>query len=140
MTTSAPTPKRKPIQNVALVLVLAVVVIIGAVIYFMSKRTGPATDQANAFIQDLIAGNLDSAKSRCAPNIDFDEMARLADRKTGKMRFWGKLIDQSLVEKTQGDRADVDGSLTFEQLSKTFSATLKKQPDGKYLITSYNFS
>jgi hypothetical protein len=130
----------KPLQRAVLILLLALIVIIGAVIFMMSRRTGPATDQAKAFIQDMVNGNLDAARARCTSDIDFDAMARLADKKTGKMRFWGKLTDQSLIESSQGDRADVDGTLTFEKTPKNFQATLKKQPDGKFLISAYSFN
>ena len=123
-----------------LLLVLAAVVIAGFMIYWMSRRTGPATAQCEAFIQDLIAGNLESARARCTPAIDVETMERLAHKDTGKMRFWGKLIDANFVEKTSGNRADVDGSLEFEKLSKAFQATLEKQADGKYLITTYGFN
>jgi hypothetical protein len=127
-------------QTIAVALVLLVVIAIGGVIFWMSRRTGPATEQSKAFIQDLIAGDLESARARCTSDVDFDAMERLAHKQTGKMRFWGKLVDEQYVERTTGDRADVDGSLTFEQLRKAFQATLKKQPDGEYLITEYAFN
>jgi hypothetical protein len=133
-------PEAKPLTRALVFLLLAVLVIGGATVWWMSRRTGPATEQSKAFLQDLIAGNLDSARARCTSSIDFDAMERLAHKETGKMRFWGKLLDESYVETTRGERADVDGSLTFEKLSKTFQATLQKQPDGTYLITSYGLN
>lgn len=129
-------PPAKPMQRVMLMLLLVVVVVIGFSLYWMSRRTGPATIECQAFIQDLLAGNLESAKSRCVPNVDFDAM----DRLMGKMRFWGKLNDANYVEKASGDRADVDASLNFEKLDKAFQATLQKQSDGKYRITTYSFN
>lgn len=141
MTTTPRTkPQTKPFQRMVVILLLAVVVIIGAILFWMSRRTGPATEQARAFIEDLINGNLESAKKRCTNDVDFEAMARLADKTTGKMRFWGKLTDESFIERVDGDRADVDGTLTFETLRKAFQATLKKQPDGTYLITNYSFN
>ena len=123
-----------------MLLVVLAAVVITFMIYWMSRRTGPATAQCQAFIQDLISGNLQSARGRCVPGIDVEAMERLAHKDTGKMRFWGKLIDANFVEKTSGNRADVDGSLEFEKLSKAFQATLEKQADGKYLITTYGFN
>jgi hypothetical protein len=134
------TPPVKPLQRTMLMLVLAAVVVVGFMIFWMSRRTGPATVQCQAFIQELIAGNLQSAKARCVPGIDFESMQRLADKETGKMRFWGKLTDANYVEKSSGDRADVDGRMTLEKLFYEFQACLELQPDGTFVIRTYGFN
>jgi len=129
-------PPAKPLQRAVVILLLAIVVVIGAVIFMMSRRTGPATDQAKAFIQDMVNGKLEAAKSRCTSDVDFDTMARTS----GKMKFWGALEQQSFIERLNGERADVDGTLNFEKTPKAFQATLKKQSDGKFLISAYSFN
>lgn len=134
MTETAPVDSDKP--KPWLILLLAIVVIGGATVYWISHRSHPAKDQAKAFINDMLVGNLPSARARCTPDVDFEAMGR----QSGKMRFWGKMIDQSLIVYPKGERADVDGTLTFDNLSKTFSATLMKQPDGTYKIISYSFN
>ena len=146
MTHAAPTPvnpnKAKPLTRVMVIALLAIVVIGGATIWWIGHKAHPAKDQAEAFIHDLVAGNLDAARARCTPSVDFDAMARLADPKTGKMRFWGPMKDASLIVVARGDRADVDGTLAFtsEELRKAFSATLVKQPDGTWKITTFGFN
>jgi hypothetical protein len=134
MTETAPVDSDKP--KPWLILLLAIVVVGGATIWWISHRSHPAKDQAKAFIDDMLVGNLPAAQARCTPDVDFEAMGR----QSGKMRFWGKMINQSLVLKTRGDRIDVDGSLDFDNLSKTFSATLMKQPDGTYKIIAYSFN
>ncbi|MBC8105049.1 MAG: hypothetical protein H7Z14_00540 [Anaerolineae bacterium] len=142
MTEAAPveSAQPKPFAKAIGVLLLLIVVAGGAMVWWISHRSHPAIDQAKAFIDDLIAGNLPAAQARCTTDVDFDAMARLADPKTGKMKFWGKMDDPSFIVAERGERADVDGTLTFEKLSKTFQATLMKQPDGTYKITAYGFN
>jgi hypothetical protein len=128
--------KSRLVVRTMVTVLIVIVVVAGGTIWWMSHKSHPAKDQAEAFIRDLVAQDLPSAKARCTSDVDFDELERLM----GKMRFWGKMDDPSLVINVRGDRADVDGSLTFDKLSKAFSATLMKQPDGTYRITAYGFN
>ncbi|CAN5480265.1 hypothetical protein BH09PLA1_BH09PLA1_01740 [soil metagenome] len=129
--------KPSPLAKALLYVLLLVVVAGGVTMWWTSNRGGPAKAQANAFIEDLVAGRLPAARARCAPDIDVEAMDRLYEN---GVRFWGKMIHISLVANPRGDRADVDGDLEFQNLKKAFSATLMKQPDGTYLITSYSFN
>ena len=126
-----------PLARVLLVVLVIVIVLSIATFWYLSRLGSVPKAQARGFIDDLVANNLTSAKARCAPTVDLPAIDRLYD---DQVRHWGKMTHISLIVGEQGDRADVDGSLEFENLKKTFSATLMKQPDGTYLITTYGFN
>src|SRR3954468_19904258 len=75
--------KAKPVTRAIVIMLLAVVVAGGAWVWWIAHKSHPAKDQAEAFIRDLVAGNVPAARARCTSDVDFDAMSRLADPKTG---------------------------------------------------------
>jgi hypothetical protein len=134
-----PPPAGRPMAKLFIALLVLAVIAGGIWILTISSGGGPAKETARLFIDDMRAGNLDAAKSRCTTSADFEKMQR--DIK--KMDEWGKLVSAGLTARRFGDesagRYDVTGDLEFANLRKNFNAVLLKQSDGAYKISSYSF-
>lgn len=122
--------------------VVSVVVwtLLGSTIFAFFSSTGPARDQARAFIYDLDKGDVTAAHARVTGDITADELKLVAER----MKTWGGVKDVTMVginvtanSGTQTTTA-VSGAVEFGNLRKSFTATLVKEGDTQK-IREYRF-
>jgi hypothetical protein len=112
----------------------------GSGIYALMSGTGPARDQARAFITDLSKADVASAQSRCTKKVDRDEIQRVADH----MKDWGALKGMTILgvnmsaSTGQQTKTQVSGSVEFDNLRKGFMATLVKEAE-QWKIDSFSF-
>ena len=146
-----PTPIETPLSDTPvtsvspLVKVLAAGVVLliiagGATVWLLSSGGSEPKRVSRQFIDAMLAGKFDAAKSLCTNDVDFERMKR--DMK--RMEDWGKLSDALLtsrhVKDAKADRYDVVGDLDFNSgLKKPFTATVVKQSDGNYRLSSYSY-
>jgi hypothetical protein len=112
----------------------------GGAIFAFFKATGPAREQATAFVHDLDKGDVATAHTRVTSDISADELKLVADR----MKTWGGVKSIKLVGMNMNAQAGkqtttvVTGAVEFGNLNKSFTATLVKEGDTEK-IREYRF-
>jgi hypothetical protein len=112
----------------------------GAGVLALFKATGPARDQAKAFISDLDKGDVATAMTRVTGDISADELKLVSDR----MKTWGGVKNVTMVGMNVSAQTGsqtttiVTGAVEFGNLNKSFTATLVKEGE-TYKIREFKF-
>ena len=112
----------------------------GGGIYALYIGSKPARAVATQFTNDMVAGNISAAASRCDPNMSQESLQSASDT----MKNWGTLTNMTLisanVHSTNGvTQWELGGSAQFSNAgTKAATFSLRKQPDGSLKITKFN--
>jgi hypothetical protein len=113
----------------------------GGGIYAMYVGSKPVKAVAEAFINDMTAGNVTAAMTKCDPGMSKAQL----DTAATEMQGWGSLtqlilLGASVETDSGGTHWELGGSATFAKGGpKQAQFSLKKQPDGTYKITKFHF-
>jgi len=113
----------------------------GGGIYALYIGSKPVKAVAEAFINDMTAGNVSAAMTKCDPSVPQSQVQSVSDQ----MQQWGSLqqlilLGASVNKGTDGTHWELGGSATFAKGGvKKATFTLNKQPDGSYKIVKFNF-
>src|SRR5262245_33538316 len=113
----------------------------GGGLWMMYVQSRPAKAVAETFINDMTAGNVSAAMTKCDPSFPRAQL----DSAATQMQQWGSLqslmlIGFSVNSDASGTQWELAGDATFAKGgAKPAKFKFRKGPDGSYKITSFEF-
>jgi hypothetical protein len=111
----------------------------GGAIYGMWVGAKPHVALAESFINDMTAGNVSAAMTKCDKSMPQDKVQTAAD----EMQKWGSLqklilLGANVYKGTDGSKWELTGSAAFAKGgAKQANFTLTQQADGSYKISKF---